>query len=97
MVKPGVNTLSIEVVNLWANRLVGDEQEPADVNWGPVKNAGGYCGQPLKEFPEWVVKGTPRPSQERRTFATWNYIKKKQPLLPSGLLGPVVLRAETIP
>ena len=94
-VKPGVNKLSIEVVNLWANRLVGDEQEPADVVWGPVKNAGGYCGQPLQEYPEWLIKGTPRPSAERRTFATWNYIRKNQPLLPSGLLGPVVLTVQT--
>jgi hypothetical protein len=94
-VKPGVNKFSIEVVNLWANRLVGDEQEPADVAWGPVKNGGGYCGQPLQEYPEWLIKGTPRPSAERRTFASWNYIRKTQPLLPSGLLGPVVLTVQT--
>ncbi len=30
-VKPGMNKVSVEVVNVWANRLIGDELEPADV------------------------------------------------------------------
>ena len=96
-VKPGVNKLSIEVVNLWANRLIGDEQEPADVVWGPERynKDKRYGGQPLTAFPEWLIKGTPRSSAARRTFTTWNYIQKNQPLLPSGLLGPVVLSSET--
>ena len=92
-VKPGANKIAVEVVNVWANRLIGDEQEPADVVWGPEQfnPAKRYKGQALEAFPEWMIKGTPRPSSERRTFTTWNYIKKDQPLLPSGLLGPVDL------
>ncbi len=91
--KPGANKLSIEVVNLWANRLVGDEQEPADIEWGKPRNYGknNYAGRQLKSYPDWLIHGTPRPSTERRTFTTWSYIKKEQPLLPSGLLGPVTL------
>ena len=98
-VKPGVNRITVEVVNLWVNRLIGDEQKPADVKWG--KAAYGrdhrFSGQPLAAYPDWLRHGTPRPSKERYTFTTRNYVLKEQPLLPSGLLGPVTLSAETLP
>jgi hypothetical protein len=95
-VKPGVNKVSVEVVNVWANRLIGDEQEPADVAWGPdqFNPAKRYKGQSLEAIPDWVIHGTPRPSPERRTFTTWNYVRKDQALLPSGLLGPVLISFE---
>jgi hypothetical protein len=96
VIKPGTNRLSIEVANLWANRLIGDEQEPADISWGPPRREAGnrFVGSPLSAFPDWLAQGTPRPSSGRRTFTTWNYVEKEQPLLPSGLLGPVTLTAE---
>jgi hypothetical protein len=93
-VRPGTNHVTVEVANLWANRLVGDEQEPSDIDWGP-EQSGGL--RPLASYPEWLVKGTPRPSSERRTFTTYNYIRKDQPLLRSGLLGPVSLAFEALP
>jgi hypothetical protein len=37
------------------------------------------------------MNDTPRPEKNRMTFTTWNYYKKTDPLLPSGLIGPVVL------
>lgn len=86
-VKPGVNQIAVEVVNLWANRMIGDEQEPPDIEWNTEKVRDG--NNPLAAIPDWVINGTPRPSAERRTFTTWNYITKRQRLLPSGLLGPV--------
>ncbi len=82
------NQLEIEVVNCWANRLIGDELEPADCEW--AKGDMGHGG-PLKAFPDWLIKGTPRPSAGRFTFTTWNYFAKGSRLLPSGLLGPVQL------
>jgi hypothetical protein len=84
----GENKLEIEVTNTWANRLIGDEQQPADSEW----NVGdrGYGG-PLKRYPKWVLDGTPRPSAGRYTFATWNYFTADSPLVSSGLLGPVTL------
>ncbi len=32
--KAGANTAQIKITNLWPNRLIGDEQLPADVEWG---------------------------------------------------------------
>lgn len=92
VVKTGQNILEIEVVNCWANRLIGDEQEPADCEWLP-----GYMGYGrfLKRFPDWFVNGTPRPSRNRFTFTTWNYFNKNSPLSPAGLLGPVQLLTES--
>jgi hypothetical protein len=81
--RAGKNDLEIEVTNLWPNRLIGDEQLPEDIEW---------AGLPLKRWPEWLLKGAPRPVTERVTFTTWHHWRKDSQLLPSGLLGPVMLR-----
>ncbi len=84
----GENTLTIEFTNVWANRLIGDEQEPADCVFEKAPYpVGGY----LARFPDWFVKGAARPSSGRECFVTWNYFTKGSPLTPSGLLGPVRL------
>ena len=89
-VRPGENTLEIKVTNTWHNRLVGDEQEPADLEWGPTRKFGGKdVGRPLARFPGWLLENAARPSAGRTTFVTWNYFTKDEPLLPAGLLGPV--------
>jgi len=79
------NQLEVHITNVWANRLIGDEQEPADCEWVP----GAFGGSALKEFPEWFLKKQPRPSKGRYCFTTWNYFTKESELLSSGLLGPV--------
>jgi hypothetical protein len=56
-VKAGANTLSIQVVNLWPNRLIGDQQ----------------------------------PGAAKFTFAPNSTYKANSPLMPSGLLGPVLV------
>jgi hypothetical protein len=86
---PGQNSLEIRVTNTWANRLIGDEQFPDDAAWVPSPQRGGFA---LKEWPDWLQKGLPRPSP-RIAFVTWKLYDKDAPLLPSGLLGPVTLTA----
>jgi hypothetical protein len=87
-VKTRHNRLEIKVTNVWANRLIGDEQQPLDCDFG--KGDFGFGG-PLKGFPDWFLKGKPRPSSGRFTFTTWNYFNKNSTLASSGLLGPVTL------
>jgi hypothetical protein len=82
------NEIEIEVANVWANRLIGDEQEPPDCEWIPGARGNGGS---LEDFPDWFLKNEPRPSSGRYCFTTWNYFTKDSPLIPSGLIGPVGL------
>lgn len=86
LLKSKRNLLVINVTNVWANRLIGDEQEPPDCEWLPGYVSGGYS---LKEFPDWFLKNEPRPSKRRYCFTTWNYFTRDSPLVSSGLLGPL--------
>jgi hypothetical protein len=58
-VKTGTNVLEVEILNVWNNRLVGDQKLP---------------------------------QEQRKTFLMTPTVAKDTPLLPAGLLGPVVLR-----
>jgi hypothetical protein len=88
-VKNGSNHLEIEVVNLWVNRLIGDEKYPDDCKWGIFRSHGKEIGWQISKKPQWLTQGKPRPQTERKTFATFKWYKADAPLLPSGLLGPV--------
>jgi hypothetical protein len=76
------NQLEIQVVNLWANRLIGDEFMPDD----GVKDG---------RWPAWLLEGTPRTSG-RYTFTTHRYYTKDSPLLESGLTGPVTIQVQAL-
>jgi len=93
LLKSGRNLLEIEVTNLWPNRLIGDEQLPPDAEWVSADFNGitGF-GEKLLRWPDWLLKGQQSPTG-RYTFATWKLWTAKDKLLPSGLLGPVTLRA----
>lgn len=90
LLKEKGNRLEIEFTNVWANRLIGDEQEPADCEWKKAPLAGGYY---LAKFPDWFRDDKPRPSSNRVCFTTWNYFTRDSKLVPSGLLGPVTVAA----
>lgn len=91
-IRPGRNTLELEVTNCWANRLIGDEAFPDDADWG--KEQLGLTrtipvGRPLVAWPEWFLRNTPRPSPDRRTLTTWKHHRADSPLEPSGITGPI--------
>ena len=91
--KPGENLLEIAVTNTWHNRLVGDEQFPADFKWGEDRGDKGHA---MEAYPDWFVKNQPRPEQGRKCFVVWYYHRKDTPLLPAGLLGPVTLIPQSL-
>ncbi len=86
--RAGENQLEVQVVNLWPNRLVGDEQLPDDCQWRTPQTE---MGMPLAGWPKWLLEDKPSPTG-RLTFTTWKHWTKNSPLLESGLLGPVTLR-----
>ena len=84
----GTLDIAVRVTNLWPNRIIGDDFKPEDSTFEP--------GKPLMErhlngWPAFIREGRPSPSG-KVTFATWKHWTKDDAPLPSGLLGPVVLR-----
>jgi hypothetical protein len=78
--KAGENSLEIRAVNLWINRMIGDEQLSEDSDRNPSGN--------LKSWPAWLREGKPSPTG-RYTFTSWRLWKRGDQLAESGLLGPV--------
>ncbi|MDR2466305.1 MAG: hypothetical protein LBD35_02835 [Prevotellaceae bacterium] len=86
--KKGENKITVHVTVNWANRLIGDEQHPADFEWGRDRDEEGRA---MKAFPDWFIRNEPRPSQGRKAFAIWYYFRKDSPLYPAGLIGPLII------
>jgi hypothetical protein len=80
--KAGSNELEVYITNLWPNRLIGDEQLPVENNYD-VQHF-------IEQLPDWYVKNQPKPGK-RVSFAVWHTYDSTDPLLESGLLGPVRL------
>ena len=81
LVKAGTNELKVEVINLYPNRLIGDEHLPEKYQYD---EHGRIC-----QFPSWYTNQEKDTTRQRVLFAPWKYYKKEDPLLESGLLGPV--------
>jgi hypothetical protein len=92
--KAGHNDLVVKITNLLPNRLIGDAGKP-DPRAFKKHGINGFAPD---KWDEWlkIIKDeeqTGRYSKEtgRYTFATWKRYDKNDPLLDSGLLGPVRL------
>lgn len=86
-VQPGRNTLTIAVANRLINRLIGDESLPPDAEYNDREpNLGA-----LREFPAWWNQPGAAANRLRVTFPTWKHYSGKEPLVDSGLVGPVRL------
>jgi len=87
VLKAGDNALEIGITNLWINRMLGDEELAEDSD----RNSDGT----LKVWPQWVQEGKPSPTG-RFTFTSGRLWKKGEPLVGSGLIGPVTLKAAAL-
>jgi hypothetical protein len=102
VVKPGANSLSLAVTNLWSNRMIADAALPeegnfVDAEWpvGERFDADGkkttIMARKITALPDWYKAGEAKPAGGRVTFSPWTFYGKDEPLLDSGLLGPVRL------
>ncbi len=91
-IQAGENQLEVKVINLLVSRQIGDEQLPEDSE----RKTGGFWDGSLQAWPHWIQEDKPSPTG-RFTLTTWRLWKKNDPLVESGLLGPLTLQAtETI-
>lgn len=91
--KKGNNSLEIKVTNQWANRLIGDENYPKQ-DGGYQKS--GYNPSNSSKMPDWYINNEPMPEGPRTTFTSWDFYKKGDALMPSGLKGPVSIKCKQI-
>ncbi|WP_420146352.1 glycosylhydrolase-like jelly roll fold domain-containing protein, partial [Sphingobium sp.] len=103
VVHAGANTVSLAVTNLWANRMIGDAAMPEEgtfvdnADWmigekpGPDGKMKPVMARKITALPDWYRKGEAKPAGGRVTFTPWTFYQAGEPLLDSGLLGPVRL------
>lgn len=79
--KPGENTIELNITNEWTNRLIGDQRFP-DTSGHSLKS---------KRMPDWYINNEPMPETQRLTFDIGEFYNSEDSLLPAGLRGPVCL------
>jgi hypothetical protein len=103
VVRPGSNEVSLAVTNLWTNRMIADAALPeegkfVDGDWAigqrffaDGKTKQDVMARKITALPDWYKAGHSKPSGGRVTFTPWTFYQPDEPLLDSGLLGPVRL------
>ena len=86
-VKEGKNTIEIDVTDTWTNRLIGDEQLPADIK---------YKNNLISEFPKWMKDKKIVRTSGRTTFTLRDFYKKDKKLIDAGLFGPIEIKPSII-
>ena len=97
--EPEKNQLEIHVTNLWPNRLIGDEAKPDPrqfTHHSRLKSVPSEWDQWLEWARQEQQTGSFRAQTGRYTWSTYKHYDADDPLLPSGLLGPVRIHAEII-
>lgn len=88
-VKPGRNTLSVDVASLWLNRLTADAALTDQSGYTPSTSKGDGV-----MMPQWYRTNQPMPAGPRVAFTTFGQPEADAALVPSGLMGPVTLEAQ---
>lgn len=102
VVHAGSNSVSLAVTDLWPNRMIADAALPeegsfVDTDWaigdraGPDGKRKPIMARKITALPDWYKASQPKPPGGRVTFSTWTFYAPDEPLLDSGLLGPVRL------
>ncbi|WP_016957749.1 glycosyl hydrolase [Catenovulum agarivorans] len=85
-VQAGKNKLTIQIANLWVNRLLADRQLPDTSGFKIAR-----WQNPITPMPQWYVDNQPAPKSDRVTFVTQVFMDENEPRQSSGLIGPVQL------
>lgn len=98
VIQTGENRLEIRITNLWPNRLIGDEAKPDIRSFQESRRGEGPA-----EWNNWLEladleqqSGRYSKQTGRYTWATWKHYDADDPLLESGLLGPVRMISQII-
>lgn len=88
--RDGANTLEVHVANRWINRLIGDESIEVDYAYQEPGRSRFTDGR-LLELPDWLYNPEKLSERRRHSFSIWRHYDADDPLVSSGLLGPVTI------